>query len=299
MLVRLGRSFFISRRLNVKNMLKSYNENRELTVCARLPTRSLTAIPERKSIMKIHIIGKDERLKVCAALLEEKPPPKQASIMLLPIPVSRDGEHITGTEKNFSELLNDCEPGEALVAYAAPKKLRELASEKGALLLDPERDEEYVAANALLTAIGTLGRILTEERRAPCQLSIGVIGYGRIGQSLVRLLMFLGAEVKVFTSKAELRRDLQMLGISGVDSCALSENYGALLDLDILINTAPVTLLAENAAKALSHTRVIELASGKNIPDAIPHEIWSAIPANMYPVSAARELYASVVRMLN
>ena len=260
---------------------------------------SLTAILERKSNMKIHIIGNDERLKTCAALLEEKPPPKQTSVMLLPIPVSRDGVHITGTEKDFAQLLHECDPGEAIVAYAAPRILRELASEKGALLLDPEKDEEYVMANARLTAIGTLGRLLTEERCSPCQLSIGVIGYGRIGQSLVRLLMFLGSEVKVFTSKTELRRDLQMLGVCGVDSCALSEECTELSDLDVLINTAPVKLLAQNTAKALSHTRVIELASGKNIPESIPHEIWSSLPANMYPVSAARELYASILRMLN
>ena len=248
--------------------------------------------------MKIHIVGKDERLKVCAALLESNGGLNIPAIRLLPIPVSRDGVSINGTGKEFDEFFSDTSAGDVIVAYSAPRRVRELASERGAVLLDPERDEEYLVANARLTAMGALGRILTEERSAPCQLSVGVIGYGRIGQCIVRYLMFLGARVRVFTSRAELRRDLQMLGICGVDSCSLSENASALLGLDILLNTAPVSLLTPSFAQALEGTRVIELASGKNIPDTIAHEIWSAIPAQVYPKSAGAALYDSIVRML-
>ena len=248
--------------------------------------------------MKIHVVGKDERTRLSALLLEENPPQNLAAIKLLPIPVSRDGRTVNGTEKCFSELFDECSAGEVVVAYGAPRELCDAVVRAGAILLDPERDEEYVGANARLTAIGALGRILTEERCAPCQLSVGVIGYGRIGQCMVRYLMFLGASVRVFTSKGELRRDLAMLGVSGVDSCTLSERTDALGGLDILINTAPAPLLPESAAEILGKTRVIELASGKNIPDKIPHEIWASIPANMYPVSAGRELYSSIMRML-
>lgn len=248
--------------------------------------------------MKIHIVGKDERLRVCAALLEEKPPRGHGAIKLLPIPVSKDGKCINGTDKSFSELAKECEVGEIVVAFSAHPQLRKCVLEEGAILIDPELDGAFVSANANLTAIGALGRILTEERAAPCQLKFGIIGYGRIGQALVRLLMFVGASVRVFTSKEELRRDLQMLGISGVDSCNLTENLSSLSDLDLLINTAPAPLLTDGCAEMLENTRVIELASGKNLPPSIPHEIWSSIPANMYPRSAGEELYRSIMRML-
>ena len=112
--------------------------------------------------MRIHIVGKDERLRVCAALLEEKPPDSQVSVMLLPIPVSRDGENITGTGKSFETVLGELEPGCAVVAYGAPKELRDIVLKKGGLLLDPECDAEYVLANAELTAVGALGRVLNE-----------------------------------------------------------------------------------------------------------------------------------------
>ena len=165
-------------------------------------------------------------------------------------------------------------------------------------MLDPSRDEEYISANANLTAIGTLGRILTEEHAAPCQLSVGIIGSGRIGSHLARYLMFLGARVTVFTSKSELRRDLAMLGVSGVDSCALTDSADRLRDLDILINTAPAALIPKDASVALTDTRVIDLASGTNIPESIHYESWQSVPAAMYPESAGRELYLSIMRML-
>ena len=249
--------------------------------------------------MKIHIVGADERLKVCAALLEKAPPRGIESIRLLPIPASRDGLTVTGTKETVEEIAKDFGAGEAVVAYGANAEMRSIFAERGVLLLDPSRDEKYISANAELTAVGAIGRILTEERAAPCQLSVGVIGYGRIGSHLVRCLMFLGATVRVFTSKSELRRDLQMLGVSGVDSCSLSdgvlENLGG---LDLLINTAPASLLPDEAASVLEKTRVIELASGKNLPEGIKSESWQSVPAAMYPESAGRELYLSVIRML-
>ena len=91
-----------------------------------------------------------------------------------------------------------------------------------------------------------------------------------------------------------------MLGVSGVDSLSIDSSLTSerLSSLDILINTAPARLIGERAAEALSSVRVIELASGDNIPEGINVERLASVPAIMYPASAGAALARSVLRML-
>ena len=159
-------------------------------------------------------------------------------------------------------------------------------------------DEDYIMENAHLTAIGTAARLLENGSAAPSDMKVGIIGYGRIGEKLTHILMFLGASVKVFTSKSELRRRLCMLGISAVDYNSEDEMTLAFADLDILINTAPARLISEESAKVLSEKRVIELASGENLPRCLTFERMASIPAVTFPKSAGKAIARSVDRAL-
>ena len=116
---------------------------------------------------------------------------------------------------------------------------------------------------------------------------------------LVELLAYLGAKIRVFTSKTELARELSMLGISGLDSLSIEgDGRDAFLGLDILINTAPAMLVPPEARNTLSGARVIELASGVNFPDGITYERFASIPALMYPRSAGIALGRAAERLL-
>ncbi len=247
--------------------------------------------------MNVHTLGLDARLRFCAELLMESPPADIADIFILPIPSSRDGVTVNGSARTIESVILGCGAGDVVVGYGVPQAARALASENGVMIVDVSFDDGFLEENAYLTAVGTVGRILSEERCAPCGLSIGIIGYGRIGQHLTRILMFLGARVKIFTTKSELRRDLQMLGVSCVPSSRICGGE-ELSELSILINTAPAALIPPQAAGELAHTRVIDLASGKNLPDSIPHESFPSVPALMYPKSAGAALYNSIMRML-
>jgi hypothetical protein len=250
--------------------------------------------------MNVRAYGSDKRLEFCREYLLSESVRSVKAITLLPIPSTRDGITLHGMEVTLDEVVGGLSSSEALVGYGLPCDLRRRAGEIGAVAIDVERDGEYLAENAYLTAVGTLGRILTEEIRSPHELSVGVIGYGRIGERLVHMLMFLGARVTVFTSKSELRSELCMLGISGVDSGELDSPAALerLTGLDIIVNTAPAPLLPDSAARIISGRRVIELASGNNLPDSIYYERISALPASMYPRSAGIALARSVLRML-
>lgn len=250
--------------------------------------------------MNIHIYGADPRLEFCREYLLKKKIYLAKSIALLPIPTTKDGKTLHGCRESLDTVVKKLTEYDFVVGYDVPKPFRERLSESGTVVIDISRDEEYLAENANLTAIGTVGRILNEEKAAPCDLSFGIIGYGRIGQRLLHLLMFLSGKVTVFTSKTELRGELCMLGISGVDSLSINapDVAAKISELDILINTAPARLISSDMRDSLSGVRIIELASGDNLPEGLSVERFAAVPAFMYPESAGVSLARSVLRML-
>lgn len=250
--------------------------------------------------MNIHIYGTDARLEFCREYLLKSKNRSLGNVALLPVPTTKDGKTLHGTKINLDTLSEKLVGCTTCVGYEIPKDLRGELSEGGVAVIDVSRDEKYLAENAVLTAIGTVGRILSEERAAPCDLSFGIIGFGRIGQKLLNVLMYLEGRVVVFTSKNELRSELCMLGVSGGDSLALDSADAAskISGLDILINTAPARLINESLKDRLANVRIIELASGDNFPEGLAVERFVSVPAAMYPKSAGFALARSVLRML-
>lgn len=273
--------------------------------------------------MNIRIYGTDERLGFCRDCLLKKNIRSVRNIILLPIPSTRDGKTLSGTQKTPWELFvphkNEesfsasgeevkeqsaaCEiihPGDAFVGYGIPKDFREYFASLGAYTVDVSLDEKFTEENAALTADGTLGKILTYETMAPKDLSIGIIGYGRIGKRLANLLLFLGSEITVFTTRKELVNELCSLGVSAVFTETLKSADGRkkLSELDLIINTAPARLIDGEALDSLGNTKIIELASGDNFPDGKEILRLPSLPSKMYPKSAGKVLADSVLRML-
>ena len=249
--------------------------------------------------MTVSILGRDPRLRYCKEYLDRGKALPFATVALTPIPTSTDGKTLKGSGEELERATERLSSGDALVCYGLPREIKSKLVLRGAAVADLSGDEEFLEDNAALTAIGAVGRILTEQIKAPRDLSVGVIGYGRIGRKTVDHLAYLGARIRVFTSKTELARELSMLGISGLDSLSL-EGAGedVFSGLDILINTAPAMLVPISARNALASVRVIELASGVNFPEGITYERFASIPAEMYPKSAGMALGAAVKRLL-
>ena len=242
--------------------------------------------------MKILTFGEDGRVNECAALLsrEELGYP---SVMLLPIPLTRDGKHLLGTDIPLSELPSRIDRGALVCGYEIPHGIFEGAPCR---VLDVSTDEAFLSENARLTAIGALGHILTTTARAPWDLSFGVVGYGRIGSALVRYLLFFGARVTVYSSRKEKRLALGELSVES-RAANYGEGAGELSDIDILINTAPAQLLSLEDIRKNPGLRIIELASGENFPRDAAALRLMALPSRMYPESAGRAYYRSIMRM--
>ena len=182
--------------------------------------------------MEILKFGTGERIEICKSALERRLSDEEAGfsrLIILPIPTTRDKIHISNTETPLSHISEYIGNGTFLAGYGIPADLKREATRREAAIYDGAEDEEFLLENARITAHGVLGRILTETGRDIGELTVGIIGYGRIGSALAELLLFLGAGVRIYSKS---QNKLCMLAEAG----ALAEEIckeGDFSDLNI------------------------------------------------------------------
>ena len=244
--------------------------------------------------MNLITYDNSERGKRCAELLRSASTNYEASlgaekqVYLLPIPSVRGGK-IVGTEIVAEEFFSTVAAGCVIIGYGL-SEYEEGLRMRGCFVVDAACDEDFLHANATLTANAALGILLTTEKRAPSELSVGVCGYGRIGRAISAPLIYLGCRVKIFTGKERTLLELCECGVPAARSCADADLSG----LDVLINTAPTPIFSALA----QGVRVMELASGDNFPAGVA-EKYPSLPSKYYPESAGRIYAEAALRALS
>ncbi len=245
--------------------------------------------------MDIEIFGGGERTRHTARLLSQADFARDAAfrlIRLFPIPTSRDGTHITGTDDTLIEALSQADGMGFNIGYSFPAAARRQMELRGERFYDAAKDEKFLVDNAYISALGTLCYLLCTSARVPSDMSFGIVGYGRIGSALSRMLLFFGASIHIFTSKPLTRIELGECGIDTSETLVTGFDFEDLSGIDILINTAPCDLSYVFPEKRLCEgLRVIDLASGDSFKGVDGVEYLPSIPERMYPESAGR-IYA-------
>lgn len=244
--------------------------------------------------MCIETYGAAGRLREAARLSREL---CAKHLVLLPVPSTKDGVCVTGTDIPLFDTLSGVGEGTYVFGYGLPKEYVSAISRAGGVAHDLLFDEQFLCENAYVTAVGALGHILTTVSSMPEQLCFGVVGYGRIGREISRLLLFLGAELVIYTSREAARMTLGECGVSTRDLSR--ESVIDFSGVDILINTAERSF--ENTFKKGPlplGLRVIELASGKNFEGVAGVEYLPGIPEKMYPKSGGRVYFNAIKRQL-
>ena len=242
--------------------------------------------------MKVYTYDRSERGLAMARRLNDKPPPGAESIRLFPIPTTKDGVTVNGGDMRISDGLRELGDGELVIGYGIPEDIRNKLTRAGVSVADSAEDEEFLVANAHLTALGALGKILTGWKRAPGDMSIGILGYGRIGSALCRLLIPICPRITVYTTDPDKQRELGSYGIHA----PMVGQWESLGGLDLLINTAPAPLL--DGVERPEGLRVMDLASGNYLAGWGEIEKYPSIPAVCYPESAGEIWYRSVLRLI-
>ena len=245
--------------------------------------------------MTVEIIKGTKRTSAAKRVIcrEELPYKK---LLLLPIPTTRDGVTVSGTDVTLESLILGIDDGVAVCGYGLPGWFCERILALGGKVYDAMYDEDFQAKNAELTALGALGEIISEKERAPTDVRFGIIGYGRIGSALLKYLSFLGASPTVFTRRESVCKSLGAWGIDSSQTLTLEE----LMTLDVLINTAPTSITDNSGAMALYRggVSIFDLASGENFGYCEHVKRLPSIPDRVFPESAGMAYGEAICRAL-
>ncbi len=244
--------------------------------------------------MNIEKYGESKRCRIAKELFERTI--DKLHLVFLPIPTTKDGKIINGSDTEIEKILEGCGEGTLIVGYKIPLNICDCILNSGARYLDLSLDEKFVYDNAVLSAEGALGYILSSFDTSLSDMKIGIVGYGRIGKALFRMISFLGGRARVYTTS---EKNAMELSENGYD---VSLTVGGVRDfrgLDLLVNTAPTNLAPSfKGGKIPDDMRIIELASGDNFKGVEGVEYLSSIPELMYPVSGGKIYYQAILRFL-
>ena len=147
-------------------------------------------------------------------------------------------------------------------------------------------DETYLARNAAITAHCAIKSALPHLQATLADTPTLVIGWGRIGKCLARLLRAMDCPVTVAARKETDRAQLQALGYTVQDTTKLNPGpYG------LIFNTVPAPVLPEAQTAALK----IELASTDGIagPDVITAR---GLPGKLAPLTSGKLIAETILR---
>ena len=247
---------------------------------------------------KICIIGNDERSNYLRKKYKEENADlghySSSDYVVTPIPFTRDNYYITEENIKVDELIFSLKKrqGSVLITGALNKECIEKLKINGIKYYDIMENEEFLLNNSVATAEGTIKTVMENSVKTIKDTSFIVIGYGRIGRELTRLLKSFNSDVTVVTRRKEV---IDELGEKKIKSELTSNLEKIVKGKNIIINTAPAIFLNKKVLeKVSSDTIIIDVASKPGGVDFIEAEkrglkvLWElGIPSKYSPDSAS------------
>ena len=228
-----------------------------------------------------------------------------ARVVVLPVHFSQDGKKISTPlseeEIYLGELLRLMEKDQFLLAGVVSKAFYGVCEARGITVEDYMANEELAVMNAVPTAEGALSIAIEASPKTIKDSKIIVIGYGRIGKILSRMLRALDADVTVCARRREAVTWAQACGCKGAYMNALP--YA---EADIIFNTVPTMVLGRDLLQTLpKDTLIIDLASKPGGVDLESAKrlgldvIWAlSLPGKVAPVTAGEYIKETVISLM-
>lgn len=219
-----------------------------------------------------------------------------SDVVIGPIPCSNDNEFINApfhSEKIYiNEVFKCMNKNQLFIAGRISDKIVHLAQVYNVYTVDMLEREEMAILNAIPTAEGAI-QIAMEEMPITLHNSNALIlGYGRIGKILARMLQGIGANVFV---EARKYADFAWIKSYGYKLVNLSELSQTVKDMNVIFNTIPSIVLNNEVLKLINpDCLIIDLASKPGGVDFDKAKelglkaIWAlSLPGKVAPVTAA------------
>lgn len=202
----------------------------------------------------------------------------------------------------IEELVNNL-VGKILIAGSIKNELIEQLKSKKIKLFDLLDREELAILNAISTSEGAIQIAMENTLHTLHGSEILVLGFGRIGKVLAKMLTAIGAKV---TCAARKHSDIAWIKTYGYNPVTFDNLNETLKQYDIIMNTVPKMVLdKDRLIKLKQECLIIDLASK---PGGINQEaaenlklktIWAlALPGKVAPTTSAEYMKETIYNIL-
>ena len=242
-----------------------------------------------------------ERVELCPTLQEAVAASK---VVVGPIPLSSDRKRLSMPfGRNSVELSEFVDAIQGKYLIAGNIGIKEDLDAKGIAFTDLLKREEFSVLNTIATAEGTIQIAMEETQRTLHGSNVLVMGFGRIGKVLAKMLDGIGAKVYCEARKNEDISWIKAYGYNPIHLNDLNENLGK---FDIIINTIPFQILDEERLNLVKkESIIIDLASNPGGVDRRAARekglkvIWAlSLPAKVAPLTSAEFIKETIYHVL-
>ena len=242
-----------------------------------------------------------ERVEMCPTLEEAV---SASKVVVGPIPLSSDRKRLsTPFGRNNVELKDFVNALKGKYLIAGNIGIKEDLDANEIQYTDLLKREEFSVLNTIATAEGTIQIAMEETQRTVHGSNVLVMGFGRIGKVLAKMLDGIGAKVSCEARKNEGISWIKAYGYNPIHLNDLNENLNK---FDIIINTIPFQILdTERLDLVKDEAIIIDLASNPGGVDRKAARekgvkvIWAlSLPAKVAPLTSAEFIKETLYHVL-
>ncbi len=233
---------------------------------------------------------------------------KEPDVIIGPLPCSNDNENLNAPfcpdKIDINDIFKKMTKNQLFIAGRISEKILHAASVYSVYSVDLLEREEMAVLNAIPTAEGAIQIAMEEMPVTLHNCNAMVLGFGRIGKILAKMLYGLGCNVYVEARKCS---DLAWIKGYGYKPVHLKDIGKSIDSMDVIFNTIPHVILDVNMLrKVKKDSLIIDLASK---PGGVDFEkakeqgvktIWAlSLPGKVAPVTAAEFIKDTVYNIIN
>jgi len=231
-----------------------------------------------------------------------------SDVVIGPLPCSNDNETLNApfhtSRIQINEIFKIMSKNQLFIAGRISEKIIHLAQIYNVYSIDFLEREEMAVLNAIPTAEGAIQIAMEELPITLHNCNALVMGYGRIGKLLSKMLHGIGANVHV---EARKYSDLAWIKGFGYNPVHIGSVQDILPEMDVIFNTIPCVVLTNDLLlKLKKDCLVIDLASKPGGVDFSKAKelgikaIWAlSLPGKVAPVTAAEFIKDTVYNIIN
>lgn len=231
----------------------------------------------------------------------------ESDVIVGPLPCSNDNEVLNTPfhpEKLYiNEVFKTMNKNQLFVAGRISEKISHLAQIYNVYTIDILEREEMAVLNAIPTAEGAIQIAMEEMPITLHDCNALILGFGRIGKILAKMLVGLGVNVYV---EARKYSDIAWIRSYSYKPVLINELPDYISRMDVIFNTIPSIILnSEMLNKIESDSLIIDLASK---PGGVDFEIakklglkaiWAlSLPGKVAPVTAAKFIKDTIYNII-